>query len=358
MIDYLLINNYKSIKQLAMSCNRINILIGEPNVGKSNILEALDLSYLSFMLAGNESKKKEGKEQIDLKKYFRVNSVSDLFHLGDITKPISIQHPGFSNSTELVYTNEENAFKNLPIDINRPQNNFFEWRSGGGGFTRFDNDFEPIDPIQFYGSPIDPYRFKDNIEFHDVGNFMNVLMPPFGNNLLEVIQHNTEFREYIGELIQDFDLEMNIDVSNHNLFVQKKINRGVIYSMKYEALADTIRRIIFYIAAIKYNNGYVLTLEEPDAHSFPKFISRLGDEIIQNNQNQFFIATHNPYLLNNLIENTPKNELGVFVCGYDSEKGTIANKLSNDDLSELLDYGVDIFFNINRYLDGRVKHSS
>ena len=74
--------------------------------------------------------------------------------------------------------------------------------------------------------------------------------------------------------------------------------------------------------------------------------------------NQYFIATHNPYLLNSLIENSDSKELSVFVCGFDKEKGTTANKLSDSDLSELLDYGVDIFFNINRYLDDGVKHSS
>ncbi len=353
MIEYLEINNYKSIKHLSLICNKINILIGEPNVGKSNILEALDMSYLSWMLSGNESREKVNKEQIDIKNFFRVNNATDLFPLGDISKIISIIHPGFSSGTQLKFIREDD-----PINREKEKKSFFEWSTGNGGFTRFDNDFNPVEPIQFFGSPFDPYRYKDNIDFHDVGNYMNVLMPPFGNNLIEVIQHNADFRKYIGDLIQDFDLELNIDMSNHNLFIQKKISPGVVYSMKYEALADTIRRIIFYIAAIRFNNGYIITLEEPDAHSFPKFVSFLADEIIQNQKNQFFIATHNPYLLNNLIENTPAGELGVFVCGFDKEKGTIANKLTSEDLSELLDYGVDIFFNINRYLDDRVKHNS
>jgi AAA15 family ATPase/GTPase len=352
MIRNLQINNYKSISQIDLNCSRINILIGEPNVGKSNILEALDLSYLSWMLGGNESKEKAGTDIVNIKKYFRVNKVADLFRLGDISKPISIFHPGFSSGTQLQYVRENDS-------INRTkENSYFELSSGNGGFTRFDNDFAPIEPIQYFSSPFDSYRYKENIAFHDVGNYINTLMSPYGNNLLEVIQYNSEFRKFIGDLIQPFDLELNVDIANHNLFVQKKISPGVIYSMRYEALADTIRRIIFYIAAIRFNNGYVLTLEEPDVHSFPKFVSLLGDEIIANTKNQFFIATHSPYLLNNLIENTQKNELSVFVCGYEKVKGTVVKKLSMEDLSELLDYGVDIFFNINRYLNDRVKHNS
>ncbi|MGN6415999.1 MAG: hypothetical protein ACTHMC_00810 [Pseudobacter sp.] len=53
--------------------------------------------------------------------------------------------------------------------------------------------------------------------------------------------------------------------------------------------------------------------------------------------------------MNNLIENTPKGDLAIFVCGYNSKQfETTVQKLTDQDLSELLDYGVDIFFNINR----------
>ncbi|MEP7169716.1 MAG: AAA family ATPase, partial [Bacteroidota bacterium] len=45
-IDYLKIHNFKSVKKLDIPCNRINIFIGKPNVGKSNILEALSLFCL------------------------------------------------------------------------------------------------------------------------------------------------------------------------------------------------------------------------------------------------------------------------------------------------------------------------
>lgn len=38
------IKNYKSVKDVVLrDCRRYNILIGKPNVGKSNILEALAL---------------------------------------------------------------------------------------------------------------------------------------------------------------------------------------------------------------------------------------------------------------------------------------------------------------------------
>lgn len=354
MIRHLEIENYKSIKHLTLDCRKINVFIGEPNVGKSNILEALDLSYLSWMLASNEGRLKFEKEPIDIKKYFRVNEVADLFNDGDISKKISIKHPGFTPQTELSFLRESKS-----NNSQKKLENVFGWSAGHGGIpTYFNNDFIPVENAQYYSTPIKPYRYSDNVQIHDIGGYLDRLMPPFGNNITEVLKHNKSFREFVGGLIQDFDLELNIDSSNSNLFVQKKISPGIVYSMKYESIADTLRRVIFYTAAIRHNGGSVITLEEPDAHSFPKFVSFLADEIIENKKNQFFIATHSPYLLNNLIENTPKNELAVFVCGFDKENGTTARKLSDQDLSELLDYGVDIFFNINKYSDDRVEHNS
>ena len=43
MINQVNIKNFKSIKDLTMSCKKLNVFIGEPNSGKSNIIEALSL---------------------------------------------------------------------------------------------------------------------------------------------------------------------------------------------------------------------------------------------------------------------------------------------------------------------------
>jgi predicted ATPase len=116
---------------------------------------------------------------------------------------------------------------------------------------------------------------------------------------------------------------------------------------------------LFYSAAVRHTTGSVITLDEPDTHAFPPYVSYLGEEIIKQYKNQFFIATHNPYLLNTFIENTPSNELSVFVISFDKKnRATVAKRLSGKDLSELLDFGVDIFFNLNRYSNGNVEYSS
>lgn len=347
MIKNLQINNYKSINKIDLNCSRINVFVGEPNSGKSNILEALDLSYLSSLFILNDKIDGTEFEKIDIKHFFRVDKVDKLFHLGNLEQPISVIYPGPTLSTQTL----------LKLN-NKADQDIFEWSNSFHNLTEFNNDFIPKVGTQYFNSPVKPYRFKDNIQFHDTGNIVN-LTPVYGYNLLKVIQNNPGFRETIEHLTSDYGFEINIDTERDELFIQLRINKGLVYSVPYKAIADTFKRFLFYIAAIRYSNGSVITLDEPDAHSFPKYVSFLADEIIEAVNKQFFIATHSPYLLNNLIENTPADDLAVFVCGYDKNKSeTFVKKLTQEDLSELIDYGVDIFFNINKYLDDRIEYSS
>ena len=346
MIKNLQINNYKSINQIDLNCSRINVFVGEPNSGKSNILEALDLSYLSWLMHSNNIAEVSGYEKVNIKDFFRADKVDRLFHLGDTSKQISILHNGFSIDTYLKFNNKNDK-------------NIFEWSNSNGSITEFDNDFIQKENTQHYSSPIKPYRFKDNIQSHDSGNYIHTLMPPFGNNLYNVILRNASFQKTIKDFTEDYGFELNIDTSTNQILIQIRINEGLVYSIPYKAIADTFKRLLFYVAAIRYSNAAVITFDEPDAHSFPKYVSFLADEIIESVNAQFFIATHSPYLLNNLIENTPAGDLAVFICSYDKNKSeTVIKKLSMEDLSELIDYGVDIFFNINKYLDDRIEYSS
>ena len=79
MIGTLEIKNFKSIKQLKLDCKRINILIGEPNTGKSNILEALGI--LSWAISW---------PPISLADFVRFERVSDLFSDGGLDERVEI----------------------------------------------------------------------------------------------------------------------------------------------------------------------------------------------------------------------------------------------------------------------------
>lgn len=77
------IENFKSAKNVRFEdCKRINLLIGKPNVGKSNLLEALSIFCLPFL---KYLKKK------DLQQFVRVENISELFCNGNVESDIQIQ---------------------------------------------------------------------------------------------------------------------------------------------------------------------------------------------------------------------------------------------------------------------------
>ena len=56
MFDHLEIRNFKSVEHVELSCRRVNVLIGKPNTGKSNILESLGLiSYVGHAQVGEQA---------------------------------------------------------------------------------------------------------------------------------------------------------------------------------------------------------------------------------------------------------------------------------------------------------------
>ena len=90
-IKTLRIENFKSIKEMDLECSRINVFVGKPNVGKSNILEAIGMYGAGF--STNTDKY--------LSDNLRYNTFSNLFYDNktDLNVQISI------NNTEHILLN-------------------------------------------------------------------------------------------------------------------------------------------------------------------------------------------------------------------------------------------------------------
>jgi predicted ATP-dependent endonuclease of OLD family len=83
VITKLKIERFKSIRALALDCRRINLFIGEPNVGKSNILDALGL--LSWC----------GSQGRSLKQFVWQGSTSDWWWYRNIVGPSNFSIQGY-----------------------------------------------------------------------------------------------------------------------------------------------------------------------------------------------------------------------------------------------------------------------
>lgn len=95
-------------------------------------------------------------------------------------------------------------------------------------------------------------------------------------------------------------------------------------------------------------------LEEPEDNLFPptqcKFINWLLDAIQEHND-MLFIATHSPYVLNQLIKLAPK-DMSVFFTyrSDDMERMYSVRQLKEEEVREIYDNGIDMFFNFELYV--------
>jgi len=322
-ITRLEIDNYKSIKKSKLDgCLRINLIIGKPNVGKSNLLEALSLFSLPFL---RENKFKS------IQHFIRLENETELFYKGRFEEHC------------LVRTNLGEAM----INYIRQEGLVLELKTyNGNGLYSIDHKLNMrFSHTQEFTPFVRKYTFNPQVEFRKGHN--HYLVPPYGYNLLNVIEFHEELREAFSEMFAKYNLSLVFDKASQSLKIMQR-DQDEVFLIPYNAIADTLQRIIFFKTAIVSNEDSVLLFEEPEAHSFPPFISQVTQEMIYNKSNQYFIATHSPFILNDFLENS-RDDLAVFLVDYKGDE-TVVKRLSSDELFEIYQNGVDLFTNSEMYL--------
>lgn len=340
-IHELEIQNFKSIKHLQTDCKRVNVFIGKPNVGKSNILEAL-----SLLASGYSSDYK--RFLTDLIRYKRI---SDLFFDNNLkstidvtTDKISARIKPINNHIECYIGNERNfdsieKYNAFPPDLNDDFifPSVYKFNVSGELLA----DPSGVDKQSF----VKPYKYNSVSTYID--DLISYLKPPFGINLPQVIRNLKELKLEIVEIFAQYGLEFVLKTANNELVLQKNED-GLVVEYPYSNMADTFQRLFFYYAAIDSNKDSVLILEEPEVHSFPPYTRDLSQRIVDSKENQFFITTHSPYLLENFMSSLDSDELNVFITYFENYETKI-RKLTEEELKEALDFGIDLFYNLNRY---------
>jgi AAA15 family ATPase/GTPase len=319
-IKVLKIENFKSIKSLTLDCKRINLFIGEPNTGKSNILEAIGtLSHAGHGLHIN--------------RFVRFEAMTDLFYDRILEEPIKICF-----DEETLQINFKNGYFNGTYNNKARTERVFSY-SYAGDTTGVWSDF-----IKFKF-----YRFakKHNFPRQD----SEFLLPPDGENLLAIIVTRKELRNIVNEIFGKFGYRPVFKPQEGQIEFFKELE-GIIFSFPYSLASETLQRVVFYLAAIHSNKDSILAFEEPEAHAFPYYTKYLAEIIaLDKNNNQYFISTHNPYFLTSILEKAPKQEVAVFVTTFQQYQ-TKAKPLTEKQKQKILaDMGYDFFFNIEKFLD-------
>jgi AAA15 family ATPase/GTPase len=318
MIETLSIRNFKSVKELNIDCSKVNVFIGEPNTGKSNILEGLGI--LSWM---------SNPERTPIRDYVRFKVMTNLFYDDLIENTVQVKING---NYGYIYSYQNNAYTFTPLNKEKIQ---YQFDINGNQ----KNHHTLMDPkhIKFY-------RFKNKIERNS--DLAGHLLPSEGSNIFTLIFSNKELRSMVANIFENYGLRLVLKPQERVIEYQKIVN-DIVISYPYELLSDTLKRIIFYNLAIESNKDSTLVFEEPEAHAFPFYTKYLGERIASDPTNQYFIATHNPYLLNPLIEKSQKGSVKVFVTYYEDYETKI-KPLDKDAIAEISEF--DPFLNIDRLI--------
>ncbi len=330
-IDHISISNFKSIKDLTLDgLNRINLFIGKPNVGKSNILESFGVFSLPYL------KYNSGKK---LNSFIRADYLNELFFDGNIDNQIRITN----NLGEFWLSND---YKKIEKDCISSTGLKLKIQDVNA-ILSVDNDLT----VSMLGNDVDKnpfkyYSFTANQRQKRVK--FSGLVPPFGINLMDTIESIPLLKNDMVQLFAEYNLNLVFDRASQELKVMKEPIGKEIFLIPYSSIADTLQRVIFYKTAITSNQNSVLIFEEPEAHAFPPYIVHITREIIEAKSNQFIISTHSPYILDYFLENAI-DELSIFMVDYKDGK-TVANKLLKEDMEDIQRYGIDLFTNYETFL--------
>ncbi|RXK83817.1 AAA family ATPase [Filimonas effusa] len=331
MIDSFFISNYKSIRRAALSCKRINVFIGEPNSGKSNILEALSLLGNPVFTDGMLSKQ-----------ILRYKTLGDIFYDFNINRPILIQ--GGNINTALEYAVRENGVPEnefqLTITDGKTSHNHSPFKIGHNGELKGDGTY-PDSAFKYY-----QYKRLDNFQVQ----FLSSLSTPFGENLPALLLSNEDYRAWASDFFASKGFNLTLKPAENEINISKIINNA-IYSYPYQSVSETLQRVVFYMMAIKSNKNAILLLDEPETNTFPFYTKFLGESMALDKANQYFITTHNPYLLINLIEKTSFEDINVCVATMNDDYTTEIITLSQTQLEQVLDLNSDVFFNLDAIID-------
>ncbi len=336
-IKKITVKNYKSLKAVTMQFNKLTVLIGDTNTGKSNVIE-----LLAFL--GAFANVDEDNFGSYLQSLIRYNSWIDLFYDRNIDEEIeiSISYSKGEKQKNLQLTIQGDSEGIKVVKKQKKQNDKTLAEIGYDGIlTLWDID-ELIDfkSIKFY-------NFSTNINLDvDIDSQKgSTLRPPDGRNLFQTIWASKERREFIRDLFSLFGYRVVFEIAEKKMLFQKQ-EGDIVVNFPLQLLSDTLKASIFYYMALLSNKNSILCFDEPESFMFPSHILDLAEDIAKNpfqKGNQIILTTHNPYFLENLISKVDLDDLNLFVSRYKDFQSEF-KLLSKDQVRQINE--IDLIMNI------------
>ncbi len=331
--------NFKTYDKLEFDCNsKFNIIIGENNIGKSTIYDALllwNLAYLKLIKKNRTnfySRKSQASLRINFTEFliFRLVEIEDLFNDKsqsaiinliiedmDRTYELSIELKDIANSYITFNTAENSDFKEfsdccdekgikladaINIKLTKPISSLLRHEP-------FLNKAQ-IDKKTYLGFPQEALRNKilTTIEDRKFGYLQTKLENILGTKyIIRFKNNNREDDEFI---------DMTIQKENSKETDLLLVGSGVLHVLE---IFSTLKN-----EQSNEDSVNLLLLDEPDSHIHADIQSKLIDELKSEDYVQTFLITHN----DRLMQKADDGEL-FYIC-EDTKRTQVLNSLSLD----------------------------
>lgn len=243
IIEQVKINSYKSIKQpMLLNLHKINIIIGQNNSGKSNILDAIQFA---LQAQGQDSNIFYEKTDLDLKIAFSPEEQAK-WQLPEASGIFSQKN----NLRELKFTKQTLPFNGALSKILSPQVKRLD-EAAFINYHQLENDYRSLQ-----NSPGFYMRFQESLKQH----FPKILA-----------SHNALDINYESDGLYEGDRRVTID-----------------------RLGSGFRRIFIMLLYIFHPHYQIVLLDEPETHLHPALQERLLWAMQNSDAGQIIFTTHSP----------------------------------------------------------------
>ncbi len=336
MLTSLAVRRFKSIQSLELPCRKVNVFIGPPDTGKTNILEALALlSRLGWGLPLGESLRLD-----------KALGFGALFHRQLFDRPFEIEFATLAGSASRLSASVV-APATLPG---------IEAAVRGVQALEFDTPWARVQ-VDFGARRTLPelramraYAYSSSRHWgYTPGRDGVWVLPSQGRNLMYVARHHQRVYDFLKDLIAGAGWRLHFDLGAKTVRMAD-LRGDEIVDYNLDLLSDSLKRFFFYAAVLLTSENATLVFDEPDVFAFPPYPKTLGEMIGQDETNQFFVTTHNPYFLAGVLAKTKLDDLALFVCHRDDNGDTAARLLDAEQVAEAIEQDADVFFNLDAFV--------
>jgi len=335
------VRRFKSIYEAFLDLKRVNVMIGPPETGKSNLLEALSIfsllgqikNYINSGLVspvsiGGGLWSLQGLSEI-LRMMTRARKLDDIFFAFSREEPIEVELDG--KRMKCSYDSEKRA-----LSVCLQEEEILEVDEYMNIRTRRE-DLEGLpEDVKFY-------RYSEGKEVQKEVQFGDFLLPPHGPNLMHLLRTRDDLRRIATRILDDFNIKLTLIMPEGRIEFLKPRN-GEHLRIEHHMLSDTAKRTLFCLGAVESNRDSLVLMEEPEAHSFPFYTKFLAERIALSD-NSYIVTTHNPYFLETLVEKIPEGDISVYL----SRASGWETKYERREVSEIrriVAEGGDVFFEL------------